>query len=117
MSDITRTRVEETLEVFQKFDEKLAVEVSWAYAKWDRWDKTTTEDDWFDISIGESAEKRWNEWEQVKKLLQVKSSSSLCLSMKSYDDLIRSFCRFLFRSDSSRLLTSCTFCTSPCTSS
>jgi len=71
MSNSTRDKVRQTIEVFAKFDEELAVIVSREEATWDRWEKTTNEDEWWSISVGELAKKRWDEWKEIMRLLEV----------------------------------------------
>lgn len=71
LSSSARTRIRETLRVFETFDEELAVLVSRVETKWTRWNKTTDEHDHHGVCVGEDARKRWEEWKEVVRLLKV----------------------------------------------
>jgi len=94
ISDPTRKMVRETIGVFENFNEELAVIVSKEEATWERWEKTTSEDDWWSISVGDLAKKRWMEWKEIIRLLGV--SHSIRLSMRRRELIHRKMrkCRF-----------------------
>jgi len=71
MSDKTKQVVEETLEVFKKFDLEFAELVAKEDAKWPRWIETTSDDDHVDVFVEDAATRKMGEWKEAIELLTV----------------------------------------------
>jgi hypothetical protein len=79
MSDKTKQVVEETLEVFRKFDLEFAELVAKEDAKWPRWIETTSDDDHVDVFVEDAARRKIGEWKEVIELLTVSFRFPLAL--------------------------------------
>ena len=71
MSQETRELVQESLAVFEKFDNDLAWVVAREEARWPRWSETTSEHDHCDVYVEDAAKNVLGEWKEVTGLLKV----------------------------------------------